>query len=209
MHQDFYLRGFPALASFNWNLRLFDLLPNGHSAELVKSDEFDCDYSASEALEHVPPGLHRGLLLDGACPAKPSNTIDDIASVLLETHNQQHKQQPSIQTAISSPSTDSFNEIADSLAIGPFKFPTQASKASSVRQYSYARPVDLNTLPEDFDDIVPQLCHDFPFELDPFQLQAVYHLEKGESVFVAAHTSAGKTVVAEYAIALSQKHMTR
>lgn len=28
-------------------------------------------------------------------------------------------------------------------------------------------------------------------------------------MFIAAHTSAGKTVVAEYAIALSQKHMTR
>jgi hypothetical protein len=31
----------------------------------------------------------------------------------------------------------------------------------------------------------------------------------GDSVFVAAHTSAGKTVVAEYAIALAEKHMTR
>ena len=31
----------------------------------------------------------------------------------------------------------------------------------------------------------------------------------GDSVFVAAHTSAGKTVVAEYAIALANKHMTR
>jgi Lhr-like helicase len=30
-----------------------------------------------------------------------------------------------------------------------------------------------------------------------------------ENVFVAAHTSAGKTVVAEYAIALSLRHMTR
>ncbi|EFX63451.1 hypothetical protein DAPPUDRAFT_17699, partial [Daphnia pulex] len=38
---------------------------------------------------------------------------------------------------------------------------------------------------------------------------AIIHLEKGEDVFIAAHTSAGKTVVAEYAIALSQKHMTR
>lgn len=28
-------------------------------------------------------------------------------------------------------------------------------------------------------------------------------------MFVAAHTSAGKTVVAEYAIALSMKHMTK
>ena len=33
--------------------------------------------------------------------------------------------------------------------------------------------------------------------------------ENGESVLIAAHTSAGKTVVAEYAIALSQRHMTK
>lgn len=30
-------------------------------------------------------------------------------------------------------------------------------------------------------------------------------MEQGDSVFVCAHTSAGKTVVAEYAIALSKK----
>ena len=40
-------------------------------------------------------------------------------------------------------------------------------------------------------------------------LQAIIHLQRGEDVFIAAHTSAGKTVIAEYAIALSQKHMTR
>ena len=49
----------------------------------------------------------------------------------------------------------------------------------------------------------------YPFEIDPFQKRAILHLERNESVFVAAHTSAGKTVVAEYAIALAQKHMTR
>lgn len=37
----------------------------------------------------------------------------------------------------------------------------------------------------------------------------MYHLENGDSVFVAAHTSAGKTVVAEYGIALAAKHMTK
>jgi antiviral helicase SKI2 len=45
--------------------------------------------------------------------------------------------------------------------------------------------------------------------LDTFQKEAVVHLERRECVFVAAHTSAGKTVVAEYAIALSKKHLTR
>jgi superfamily II RNA helicase len=49
----------------------------------------------------------------------------------------------------------------------------------------------------------------YPFTLDNFQKEAVYRLEMGDSVFVAAHTSAGKTVVAEYAIALAAKHMTR
>ncbi|VDO14699.1 unnamed protein product, partial [Haemonchus placei] len=49
----------------------------------------------------------------------------------------------------------------------------------------------------------------YPFELDGFQQAAVVCMEKGESVFVAAHTSAGKTVVAEYAVALCEHHKTR
>ena len=49
----------------------------------------------------------------------------------------------------------------------------------------------------------------FTYELDFFQKQAVMRLERGDCVFVAAHTSAGKTAVAEYAIAMSKKHMTR
>ena len=55
----------------------------------------------------------------------------------------------------------------------------------------------------------PVLAHRFPFALDVFQKEAVYRLERGESVFVAAHTSAGKTAVAEYAFALAAKHCTR
>lgn len=53
------------------------------------------------------------------------------------------------------------------------------------------------------------MARKYPFTLDNFQKEAVYRLEMGDSVFVAAHTSAGKTVVAEYAIALAAKHMTR
>lgn len=39
--------------------------------------------------------------------------------------------------------------------------------------------------------------------MDQFQLKAVQCIENNQSVLVSAHTSAGKTVVAEYAIALS------
>ncbi|CCO29674.1 ATP-dependent RNA helicase DOB1 [Rhizoctonia solani AG-1 IB] len=41
----------------------------------------------------------------------------------------------------------------------------------------------------------------YPFTLDPFQQLSVYAIDRDESVLVSAHTSAGKTVVAEYAIA--------
>jgi ATP-dependent RNA helicase DOB1 len=49
----------------------------------------------------------------------------------------------------------------------------------------------------------------YPFKLDPFQQEAVNYIEKGESVLVAAHTSAGKTAVAEYAIAKSLNNKQR
>eukprot|EP00033_Pygsuia_biforma_P006205 GCRY01006905.1.p1 GENE.GCRY01006905.1~~GCRY01006905.1.p1 ORF type:complete len:1074 (+),score=351.62 GCRY01006905.1:133-3354(+) len=66
-----------------------------------------------------------------------------------------------------------------------------------------------NSPVDNYHEQVPEKAFEHPFELDPFQKRAVVHLERGESVFVAAHTSAGKTVVAEYAIALAAKHMTR
>jgi len=69
--------------------------------------------------------------------------------------------------------------------------------------------LDVNSAVEDFSAKVPDPATTYPFELDTFQKQAVMHLEQRDCVFVAAHTSAGKTVVAEYAIALSLKHMTR
>ncbi|KAG7977675.1 hypothetical protein I3843_05G042100 [Carya illinoinensis] len=49
----------------------------------------------------------------------------------------------------------------------------------------------------------------FEFTLDPFQSEAIKCLENGESVMVSAHTSAGKTVVALYAIAMSLRNKQR
>lgn len=57
---------------------------------------------------------------------------------------------------------------------------------------------DMNTMPTNPAKV-------YPFELDPFQKQSIAYIERNESVLVAAHTSAGKTVVAEYAVARSIK----
>jgi antiviral helicase SKI2 len=78
---------------------------------------------------------------------------------------------------------------------------------SEVFMVNADKTIDVDSQP--WSELLPEPAYKWPFELDFFQKRAVLCLEKHESVFVAAHTSAGKTVVAEYAIALSAKHMTR
>jgi antiviral helicase SKI2 len=54
-------------------------------------------------------------------------------------------------------------------------------------------------------DKIQDKAIDFPFDLDIFQKRSVIRLENHQNVLVCAHTSSGKTVVAEYAIALGKK----
>ena len=68
---------------------------------------------------------------------------------------------------------------------------------------STSDPMRCLPVPDRFDAL------EFPFELDPFQQKALAAIDRGESVLVSAHTSAGKTVVAQYAIALSLKRGQR
>ncbi|KAI5150315.1 ATP-dependent RNA helicase DOB1, partial [Enteropsectra breve] len=49
----------------------------------------------------------------------------------------------------------------------------------------------------------------YKFELDTFQQLSLCAIERDESIMVSAHTSCGKTVVAEYAIAQSMKNSQR
>ena len=56
---------------------------------------------------------------------------------------------------------------------------------------------------------ISNLAYKFPFKLDEFQEKAILCLENRESVLVSAHTSAGKTVVAQYAIAMAKRDHQR
>jgi ATP-dependent RNA helicase DOB1 len=81
---------------------------------------------------------------------------------------------------------------------------TGTSHDKSIRSYS-ARPEHLDPsamIKEDDAEPRPP-AKVYPFQLDPFQQTAVDCIERNESVLVAAHTSAGKTAVAEYAVAKS------
>jgi ATP-dependent RNA helicase HelY len=52
-------------------------------------------------------------------------------------------------------------------------------------------------------DVVASFAAQYPFEFDPFQVEALEALARMESVLVAAPTGSGKTVVAEFAVWLA------
>ena len=60
-----------------------------------------------------------------------------------------------------------------------------------------------------FDEEIDNPVCRFPYQLDAFQKRSIRRLERQEHVFVSAPTSAGKTVVAQYAISLCTKHNAR
>lgn len=72
----------------------------------------------------------------------------------------------------------------------------QFAKAPIVDKFAYLDNSDVSY----FHERLAEPVMTFPFELDDFQKRAVLHLEQHDGVFVADYTSAGKTVVAEYAI---------
>lgn len=155
----------------------------------------------AHALERVAPGLERGLPLEGVFGPAPALTDMKLDFKSLFEHD--------LNQATSSAEPSIVDEVAQTIESFTFVQNSAAKPQSASVRKEFARRVDLNKLPEDWPHVVPELARAYPFELDPFQKQAIYHLERGESVFVAAHTSAGKTVVAEYAIALAQNHLTK
>jgi ATP-dependent RNA helicase DOB1 len=82
---------------------------------------------------------------------------------------------------------------------------TGTSHDKSVRSYSaYPKNLPPGHVLQKI-DAPTEPAKTYKFTLDPFQSQAIGYIDREESVLVAAHTSAGKTAVAEYAIAKSLK----
>ena len=48
-----------------------------------------------------------------------------------------------------------------------------------------------------------KFTHQFPYHLDDFQMNGCWGIENDKNVLITAHTAAGKTTIAEYAIALA------
>lgn len=164
--------------------------------------------ASTRGLRTVAPGMSRGMRLPGEPIPDDLLDLEDADNDLEDADEEGHEEELLDEVADTSEQTgiDALLPISRSnlLPKGLSKRPKKP-----VQKRDWAHVIDVNAPFSNFHDLVPDMAHKYPFELDVFQKHAVYHLEKGNSVFVAAHTSAGKTVVAEYAIALSEKHMTR
>lgn len=176
-------------------------------------------------LLEVAPGLSRGI--DFSKKKKTKSDEEEAKDVEKEL-DQEPDKIPDGEAAINGEAVDgevgsavedvsqSEEEDGEDIdAILPVEFPALQPHGklavSSTRKAGreWAHMVDIKREIPNFRELVPDMARDWPFELDTFQKEAIYHLENGDSVFVAAHTSAGKTVVAEYAIALAARHMTK
>ena len=109
--------------------------------------------------------------------------------------------------------TDTFNTEQLREVAGSAGLQATESASSLVLQHQVRHQVSL---PPDYEYVPIQdrkppetPARTWPFTLDPFQKVSIASIEQGESVLVSAHTSAGKTVVAEYAIAQCLKNNQR
>jgi antiviral helicase SKI2 len=168
-------------------------------------------------LLQVAPGMNRGIDFSKKDLGANGDDAKSIQQVLEEEPEQIEGAEQEGEEEASTPDevVQEDGDGDDIDGILPVEFPSLEPHgvlaASSARKAGreWAHMVDIRHEMTNFRELVPDMAREWPFELDTFQKEAVYHLENGDSVFVAAHTSAGKTVVAEYAIALAARHMTK
>lgn len=104
--------------------------------------------------------------------------------------------------------TEQSREIAAAAGLQAQK-EDQAVVLSHQVRHQVSLPPDYDYVPISQHKAPEKPAREWPFTLDPFQQVSIASIERSESVLVSAHTSAGKTVVAEYAIAQCLKNNQR
>lgn len=174
----------------------------------VKQSDFQYLHRTETGLFDVAPGMLRGLNLS-AENGKLDGVVDLDTPSDEPEHHQQPEEHPMKFDLVALGDADLGIPDLDNYVQCDFSAMKEELEAQTRVKKEWAHVVDLNHRITNFSEVVPRMARVWPFELDTFQKEAVYHLEQGDSVFVAAHTSAGKTVVAEYAIAMAARNMTK
>ncbi|GAO48543.1 putative ATP dependent RNA helicase [Saitoella complicata NRRL Y-17804] len=127
-----------------------------------------------------------------------------------ESKRSKPAQAPQAPLVTDSFETEASREVAPSAGLGAA--PTTEGPIMVLNhqvRHQVALPPNYPYVPISEHKPVQPPVREYPFKLDPFQAVSVASIERQESVLVSAHTSAGKTVVAEYAIAQSLRDKQR
>lgn len=162
---------------------------NGEAKDATGSNDADGDFSMAEGADTVEQ--------------------QTITSDILQSNPKRSRLEVEAEPVV----TDSFEteqsrEVAASAGLQASKEGTAVVLSHQVR-HQVALPPDYNYVPISEHKAPETPARTWPFTLDPFQKVSIASIEREESVLVSAHTSAGKTVVAEYAIAQSLKNNQR
>ncbi|KAI1012732.1 hypothetical protein LB504_008394 [Fusarium proliferatum] len=165
---------------------------NGENGDAAKTEDVDMDAETESSKDE-------------------GDSSDDEESS--ESASQQESKRRKKEDGVGPVMTDTFQTAESREVAGAATFTEQDSSLvlSHNIQHQVALPPDLDY------EYVPLSEHKAPeqpartwnFKLDPFQSLSVASIEREESVLVSAHTSAGKTVVAEYAVAQCLKRNQR
>lgn len=126
----------------------------------------------------------------------------------IEESKEEMKKKNDVEKTVEISKTDSNPLPSEKLEISVLKISNEL-QSNKIEEMEWAEQIDVSVPVTDYKTKIPDPAMTFEYELDTFQKQAILKLEENCNVFVAAHTSAGKTTVAEYAIALTQKHLTK
>jgi len=206
----------------------FPFWPGGFDEQRQQIAALDVDsFQFGDKLLTVPPGFTSGHDFSQSQPVSLPPVVPDPSNVdLLENLEQDldvqewmkltRTEESSSSGLPPSPSqrnvqfpSEEFQDVDDQIMKDDLKPVLNISTTTKTFKSDWAEMVDISQPINDFKEQIPCPAMEFPFELDVFQKQAILKLEQRQYVFVAAHTSAGKTVVAEYAIALSKRDLTR
>ncbi|XP_053945206.1 SKI2 subunit of superkiller complex protein [Anastrepha ludens] len=201
----------------------FPFWPGGFDEPPREIMKPNIDLDLGTELLTVPPGFQKGYnfedsmlkVISGGTVLGGSNNVNLLKNLEKDLDVQEWlklAEQPTEADSVTDfNNSGEFKDVEEQIMSADLKPVLEISNTNTKSAFSseWAEMVDISQPITNFKDKIPCPAMTYPFELDVFQKQAIIKLEERQYVFVAAHTSAGKTVVAEYAIALSQRDLTR
>lgn len=163
-----------------------------------KKRQANGDVKPADGMSTSPPE-EDGPISDDADASKrtdaPAETADEP-----DSKRQRRDAEPEQPTVTDTFETQQSREVAASAGLQAQKDGAAVVLSHQVR-HQVALPPNYEYVPISEHRVPAEPARVWPFTLDPFQQVSIASIERNESVLVSAHTSAGKTVVAEYAIA--------